>query len=453
MNDKITITSSHRISRKAAIERVVIFAHHFGTAHVELASHAAFALVITPDLLYRIRSAFVPHAPWIAVSDILLSSLCREIGYGMYEMNMDVREFLLKELAEDERYGKNTIRELSAFVANYVEQQIHSFNPDKSELAQAERWNCYLYLDEPYHKKAIQEIKQEVDNLVSSTPRNDTAELKGIRAKALWMTKIIENLANNLSDHPALLSRLGWVITAEDKLDEITQRTIDVMTVHLDKKGEWWDEVQKIRYQAHSIGDEQIVTFLVAVSDLLMGHKPETLNPQLQGKHANCWQSILQKLQPEATRKKLKADKELTAQLHVGQENVTGKDVDIQLPIKIEIEETYRRVIAERCNVLSLPVTIHEGQDPRGTSRPLSLTSVYVSLNVEKSYRLWLKDKEGKAAEKETEMDGGIGAGDDRLLTALEAVLHNRHLVLLGGAAQVRPLSSIIWCIVWQSEN
>lgn len=89
----ITTSQTTATSNEIAVERVVGFAQEFGEAHLNLACHAAFPLVLTPDLLYQIRNYFVPEAPWTAVAHVLLSRLCREVGYELYEMDTAVRNF------------------------------------------------------------------------------------------------------------------------------------------------------------------------------------------------------------------------------------------------------------------------------------------------------------------------------------------------------------------------
>ncbi len=68
-----------------------------------MAYHAALPLALTPDLLYRIWANFrrdiqdeFIDIPWIAVSDLILSSLCDEVGHELYEMDATVRQELLK---------------------------------------------------------------------------------------------------------------------------------------------------------------------------------------------------------------------------------------------------------------------------------------------------------------------------------------------------------------------
>ncbi|MFB2891675.1 CHAT domain-containing protein [Aerosakkonemataceae cyanobacterium BLCC-F50] len=146
-----------------AIERVVGFAQQFDRAHLDLACHAAFPQTLTPDLLYQIWLRFIPQAPWTAVARILLSRLCREVGYELYEMDMAVRNLLLEELKEDRRFGKPRLKELAAFYTKYVKQQLDSNDSKVGELAQAEYW-ISLACTQPYqlNRKLAQAIEERL---------------------------------------------------------------------------------------------------------------------------------------------------------------------------------------------------------------------------------------------------------------------------------------------------
>ncbi|WP_226585664.1 hypothetical protein [Microseira wollei] len=130
-----------------AVERVVGFLQQFDRAHFDLACHAAFPLVITPDLLYQIWLRFVPKAPWTAVARILLSRLCREVGYELYEMDISVRNLLLTELKDNEEFNQNKPRleELADFLTSYVTQQFVGDNPHTKNLAQGQYWTALAY--------------------------------------------------------------------------------------------------------------------------------------------------------------------------------------------------------------------------------------------------------------------------------------------------------------------
>ncbi|MBD2194260.1 MULTISPECIES: hypothetical protein [Calothrix] len=131
--------------------------NRFGKAHLYLAYHAAFPLALTPDLLYRLWAKFqrdihgeMLNIPWIAVADLLLSNLCDEVGYELYEMDLAVRNLLLQRLQEDKNFGQQRINELSDFLLAYVRQKLQSDDPDTYEFAQTQRWVALAYT-QPNH--------------------------------------------------------------------------------------------------------------------------------------------------------------------------------------------------------------------------------------------------------------------------------------------------------------
>ncbi|WP_335085613.1 lipase family protein [Nostoc sp.] len=122
------------------MERILGFAQKFDQAHFDLACHAAFPQTLTPDLLYQIWLRFVPQAPWTAVARILLSRLCREVGYELYEMDVAVRNLLLTELKEDERFGKPQLDKLADFYTYYLNQQFGREEAQEEDLTQPQYW-------------------------------------------------------------------------------------------------------------------------------------------------------------------------------------------------------------------------------------------------------------------------------------------------------------------------
>jgi formylglycine-generating enzyme required for sulfatase activity len=142
----------NKVRLEVAHRRIESFAKRFGTGHLYLAYHAAFPLALTPDLLYRLWANFqkdiygeVLEIPWIAVADLLLSSLCDEVGHELYEMVLPVRNELLKGLKEDKRFGSRRIYELSDFLLEYARQLVQSDDPDIRDFAQVQQWVALAY--------------------------------------------------------------------------------------------------------------------------------------------------------------------------------------------------------------------------------------------------------------------------------------------------------------------
>lgn len=152
MSETTPASASSGIRAEAARERISAFSE-LGLAHLYFAQHAAFPMSLTVDLLYRLWANFQRdihdeklHIPWIAVADLLLSSLCDEVGYELYEMDVTVRAELLGGLQTDLRFGQQRIQELSYFLLDYVQQQLHSSNAGVRNFAQAQQWTVLAYI-------------------------------------------------------------------------------------------------------------------------------------------------------------------------------------------------------------------------------------------------------------------------------------------------------------------
>lgn len=206
---------------EVATRRIEAFEQRFGEAHLYFAYQAAFPLALTPDLLYRLWANFQRDIhgadlkiPWLAVADLLLSSLCDEVGHELYEMDTAVRNALLKELKENPRFGEKRIHELSDFLLTYIQQQIESHDPDIRDFAQVQRWTALAYTKP------------------SEAARELASVLAGLKfeEKAEWvrMASVIETFAEPLAGfEPLLVYARGMQKFVRGKqesaIEEITQ--------------------------------------------------------------------------------------------------------------------------------------------------------------------------------------------------------------------------------------
>jgi hypothetical protein len=108
----------------------------YGFGHFLLAAYASVPALLTPDLLYKIWQNFHGYK-WggvnvsihrVAVSDILLSPLCREVGFELYEMDVDIKLSFLEWLKDVElketlwkKRGIHRLEEIARFVQQYHE--------------------------------------------------------------------------------------------------------------------------------------------------------------------------------------------------------------------------------------------------------------------------------------------------------------------------------------------
>jgi hypothetical protein len=182
-----------------ARRRVETFRRHHGDPHLHLACHAAVPLALSPDLAYRLWANFqrdtsgvVLGVPWVAVADLLLSSLCDEVGDELYEMDVAVRSMLLERLATDTRFGPDRLRRVAAFLDDYVEQQLSSGDIDTRDFAEAQHWAALAYT-------APSAAASELAHAFAAVPLADKPEVVRIAS-------VVEALATPLESFPTLLT-------------------------------------------------------------------------------------------------------------------------------------------------------------------------------------------------------------------------------------------------------
>ena len=213
----MTVTTS--LKPGIAARRIASFEKRFGREHLYLAYHAALPLVLTSDILYSLWINFrqdirgeALDIPWFAVSDLLLSSLCNEVGYEIYQMDATVRNELLNRLKQDERFGKTRIEELSNFLLDYIRQQLQSDEPDVQNLAKAQR-SASLAHTRPH--KTTYELALAFSRLNFENP-----------AEILRMSSLLETLALPIQGFQSLL-------TYARGISAFIRGNIVVATVHL----------------------------------------------------------------------------------------------------------------------------------------------------------------------------------------------------------------------------
>ncbi|WP_341736631.1 formylglycine-generating enzyme family protein [Microcoleus sp. CAWBG640] len=199
--------------QQEALESIKRFRNRFTETHWQFACYAAFPLALTPDLLYRLRDYLLQEeklqVPWIVVSDLLLSGLCREVDQELYEMDIAVRKELLKGLS------KQRLQKLSEFLLKYVKR---NFRSNITGLKDAQRWTALAYV-EP--SKAAAELTAMLGKLL----------LKPNLSQWFQKSSLVETLAEPLREHnfQALLTlgqamketALGHYTKANDLFDSL----------------------------------------------------------------------------------------------------------------------------------------------------------------------------------------------------------------------------------------
>ncbi len=175
-------------------ETIQSFQDKFGEAHMYLACQAALPMALTPDLLYNLRANFNKdihgedlQIPWIAVADILLSSLCKEVGRELFEMEQKIRGVLLEQLNSDPRFNKNKqkrIKRIAHFLLIYVQDKLNNPINSVRNLAIVQRWTALAYINP---EEAARDLALQLTNL-------------SLNEKTEWvrMSKVADTLAEPL---------------------------------------------------------------------------------------------------------------------------------------------------------------------------------------------------------------------------------------------------------------
>jgi formylglycine-generating enzyme required for sulfatase activity len=153
-------------------QTIASFQNRFTEAHIYLAYHAALPIALTPHLAYCLWANFQMdigkedlNVPWIAVADLLLSPLCQAVGYELYEMDADLRNYLLDRMIHHPRFGQQRIEEVSHFLLTYVQQELNDAKSSIRTLAQAQRWTALAYV---YPESVAHDLAKKLTELTLS---------------------------------------------------------------------------------------------------------------------------------------------------------------------------------------------------------------------------------------------------------------------------------------------
>jgi RNA polymerase sigma factor (sigma-70 family) len=178
------------------------FAREHGRRLTELASHAAMPSVLSAELLHLLRINYFLDPPralaYEAEASVLLSRLCTEIDDGLYVIDPELRDLLLRELTA--QYGASRVRDVARLLWEYngrgtpwgnrpglVEaQQLTALNfidPGRAQawLARARRGEGSLPVRDDRWFIALQRDLAERSAAVSHDPESPTESLPTLR--------------------------------------------------------------------------------------------------------------------------------------------------------------------------------------------------------------------------------------------------------------------------------
>jgi hypothetical protein len=132
--------------RDDALPRILAFVRKFGPDYAALCMHAAVPLGLSSELLHLIRYNFVPSAPAIAEADLLLCSLCSEVGAGYFQMDRGVRDVLIGELQSEPRLGSARLHDVADMLLAFVERERSTrHDPETASFQLAQEWTALSF--------------------------------------------------------------------------------------------------------------------------------------------------------------------------------------------------------------------------------------------------------------------------------------------------------------------
>ena len=281
MNETTSVTHAQSPPGR---QRIVSFRRRFGQPHLDLACHAAFPIALTPELLYLVWDIFRRdiddqplNIPWVAVADLLLSSLCDETGYELYEMDEGVRAELLQELRTSSRFGPTRIAELSELLRAYVSQQLLSHDTYVRDLAEVQELAALAVVDPT----------AAAHRLTDTYSQSDLQD----RARLIQLGSLVEALAPPLSTRefetllPYARALTNWarsdqpITSAPDDtehvavqqpqprrdLEESVQSSLSVQGTQLRDRSLDHDDIEEIRQKYNRIAQKALLTISVVV--------------------------------------------------------------------------------------------------------------------------------------------------------------------------------------------
>jgi formylglycine-generating enzyme required for sulfatase activity len=200
-----TLTLKQRQERAA--RRVGLFVAQFEPSYYDLVCHTALPLVLTPELVSYLRNEFLRELPWIAEVDLLLSDLCKPVGYELYVMDSDIRAYVLEQRSPT--FDTTRMREVANLLISYVRYLAdHRAQLSDKEL-ETQQWAAMLYLGEAERQTVVSEIVERFQ-AVGSGGTQVGADLLS-RAEMARLAQITQTLKPQLADYPGLIEYASLV--------------------------------------------------------------------------------------------------------------------------------------------------------------------------------------------------------------------------------------------------
>ncbi|MFB2934944.1 formylglycine-generating enzyme family protein [Aerosakkonemataceae cyanobacterium BLCC-F154] len=197
--------SETSLEQKYARQQVDRFVRRFEPSYKKLAYYAALPLVLTPELLNYLRNQLLweegEDIPWVAEVDLLLSDICRPVGYEQYAMEPAVRAYLISEM--EEVLGKKQIEAVARLLITYI-KHLSQTNPYiSSQELETQQWAAMVCIDDK-RQEAVGQISQAYRKCIEATEGGGNPLLN--RSEMERLSRITQELTSQLRDYPTLLA-------------------------------------------------------------------------------------------------------------------------------------------------------------------------------------------------------------------------------------------------------
>ena len=213
---------------KNTIDKITYFKSRFeklgyDEGHFVFATHAAFPVAITADLLYQLWANFKNYKDEfgnkksvdpIAVSDLLLSGLVHATGKDVFEMDVETRAYLLEQLKKDERFGEARMKELGTFLYQYID--VVAIGQFPKSFIDAQQWTALASI-------APDQAAKQISEALSKQINEDKSE------EIIHMRNLLESYANQDERFESILHYTKGLKAA------IFQMPMDVVKEQFDK--------------------------------------------------------------------------------------------------------------------------------------------------------------------------------------------------------------------------
>lgn len=189
---------------ESTTKKIQFFKQHFfdlgyGDGHYYFACHAAFPLAMTPNLLHQLWANFknytdpltneIKTIDGIAVSDILLSPICKEVNREVFEMDMETRAFLLNEL--EEKFGRKRMEKLGYFLYQFIQEV--AITKHNKAFIEAQTWTALATIAPRY---AVNELAESLKSAIQNRKNGEIMRLRNLLESYANQEAAFENLVH-----------------------------------------------------------------------------------------------------------------------------------------------------------------------------------------------------------------------------------------------------------------